>query len=290
MVPVTSPDVYQNTYTQGRIRQNRLSTMKDAAGAACRLLRTCPPTPPVSATRSFVAGEKMWVTAIKVSDQNVVFELWTDPYPAVRYKASLTIPYSDQPDQLVGEVFAVDSVQPVEPTAAGPPQPPTEPQPTQPQSGSDTHFEAIVPPPPPPPDPGGQPPAPRPSTVARDGNQPTALTSSDPDDHPPVMRHTSPASDGDQATIPTPPDPVDQPPASSRPTLKRGDDQRTVAAPPSIPANDATRRVEPGDTVDQVVAVLGKPSTIGNPSSDKQIYFYPAHKVTFVDGRVVAFK
>ena len=289
MVPVSSPDVYQNTYTQGRIRQNRLSTVKQAAGAACRLLGNCPQAPAASATRYFVAGEKMWVTAIKVTDQNVVFELLTDPYPALRYKASLTIPYADQPDQLVGEVFAVESAQP-EPTAAGPSQPPTEPQPNQPQGGSETQFEAIVPPPPPPPDPVGPPPTPPRPTPARDGDQPTGPAPSDPDDYPPLLHHTAPAREGDPATIPTPPDTGDQPPVPSRPTLKRGDDQATVATLPSIPSNGASKQVAVGDTVDRVLAVLGQPSVIGKLLSNKEIYFYPALKVTFVEGRVVAFK
>ncbi len=90
MVPVNSANLFQNTYAQGRITQNSIGTVKnniDLARRACAIVRNCPPVPAGPVTRTFVAGEKMWVTRISVNDKNVVFELLTDPYDNVRYKA-----------------------------------------------------------------------------------------------------------------------------------------------------------------------------------------------------------
>ena len=53
--------------------------------------------------------------------------------------------------------------------------------------------------------------------------------------------------------------------------------------PPPPPA--PTQHVALGQSVDEVVAILGPPSSIGDLTS-KKIYFYPNMKVTFVDGKV----
>ena len=179
MVPVSSmANPYQNTYEHGQITQNAFSKAKQAAGVLCGLFGgRCPtpaPAPAASAlqTRTFAAGEAMWVTNIIVTDRNVVFDLWTDPYPAVRYKASLTIPYSGQPDPLVAEVFAVQPVQ----TAAAPSPAPSQGYPaplaTQPPSAPQPEYLPIVPPPPPQPDLDDPVPAMGRPTLRRTGDEP----------------------------------------------------------------------------------------------------------------------
>lgn len=74
-------------------------------------------------TRTFVPGEKIWVTGIEVRQNGVVFNLFTDAYNNVRYKTSLTfafpkggVPPADAVDKLVAEVF---SVQPADNNADG---------------------------------------------------------------------------------------------------------------------------------------------------------------------------
>ncbi len=62
------------------------------------------------------------------------------------------------------------------------------------------------------------------------------------------------------APIEPPPPPLEQP----------------AAPPPTI---------SPGMTIDQVVALLGQPTTIANLGA-KKVYAYPTQKVTFIDGKV----
>jgi uncharacterized protein YcfJ len=59
-------------------------------------------------------------------------------------------------------------------------------------------------------------------------------------------------------------------------------------APPPPPA-DTTQHVALGQSVEEVVAILGKPVSIGEIGSRK-IYFYDTVKVTFVDGKVTDIK
>jgi hypothetical protein len=66
-------------------------------------------------TRTFVTGEKMWVTKIDTRADAVVVDLFTDAYSDVRYKTTVTFPYPtkgtipsvDDVEKLVGEVFKV---------------------------------------------------------------------------------------------------------------------------------------------------------------------------------------
>jgi len=65
-------------------------------------------------SRTFVTGEKMWVTKIDVKDNGVVFELFTDAFGDTRYKANLVFPFpkgampaADQMEKTVAEVFKV---------------------------------------------------------------------------------------------------------------------------------------------------------------------------------------
>jgi len=59
-------------------------------------------------------------------------------------------------------------------------------------------------------------------------------------------------------------------------------------APPPPPA-EATQHVALGQSVEEVVAILGKPSSVGDLGA-KTIYFYENLKVTFVDGKVTDIK
>jgi len=166
MTDATKSDVNQNKYQEGKITQN-------AIGKTTRFLSHIPGAgaPQSGATRTFVKGEKMWVTKIEVKDNSVVFELFTDQIGDYRYRALLTffgkgsLPPADQVVKTVAEVFTVQpqdsgtnaqSAQPAAPAAAAEP-PAAAPAPIPPPPPP---ADAAPPPIPPPPPPSDQPAAP----------------------------------------------------------------------------------------------------------------------------------
>lgn len=108
MVDVSSSNLFQNTYKDGKITQNAL-------GKISRFHFPGAPSAPSSgaAQRTFVAGEKMWVTNITVKDNGVDMELYTDAINDIRYRAVLNFPFKgsdpigQQADKLVADVFDV---------------------------------------------------------------------------------------------------------------------------------------------------------------------------------------
>jgi hypothetical protein len=158
MAPVSSTDFYQNTYKEGKISQNALGKSMGVLGRLSRLPGASAPSTP--ATRTYVTGEKMWVTKIEVKDDSVVFDLFTDAVNDVRYKAALKFafpkgftPTTDQVDKMVAEVF---SVQPADDANADAKQAPApqgnaqQPPPAAaPQQAADAPPPPIAPPPPP---------------------------------------------------------------------------------------------------------------------------------------------
>jgi len=121
MAPTSSTNFYQNTYKEGKISQNAAGKVTNALGRFSRLPGASAPAS-TPATRTYVPGEKMWVTKIECKPDGVVFDLFTDAVADVRYKAALKFEFpkgialtTDQVDKLVGEVF---KVQPAEDTSA----------------------------------------------------------------------------------------------------------------------------------------------------------------------------
>ncbi len=106
MVDVSSSNLFQNTYKDGKITQNAL-------GKISRFHLPVPGAPSNGAQRTFVAGEKMWVTAIEVKDNGLNVELYTDAINDVRYRASLNLPFKgsepigEQAEKIIAEVFDV---------------------------------------------------------------------------------------------------------------------------------------------------------------------------------------
>ena len=120
MAPVTGTNFYQNTFKDGKITQNAAGKVTNALGRFSRLPGASAPSAPV--TRTYVRGEKVWVTKIEVKDDGVTFDLFTDAVQDVRYKAALKFVFpkgisltGDQVEKLVAEVF---KVQPAEDTSA----------------------------------------------------------------------------------------------------------------------------------------------------------------------------
>jgi len=167
MAPTSSTSVCQNTYKDGKISQNALCK----ANKARRIWGQIPvvggsaPTTGLD-TRTFVPGEKMWITKIEVQPAFIDVGLFTDAYSDVRYKADLKFPFPkgwtptvDQADKLVEAVF---TVQPSDDAKGGQQQPAAGPQATaanaQPASPAPPPAQEappppIAPPPPPPADP-----------------------------------------------------------------------------------------------------------------------------------------
>ena len=153
MVDASTSNPYQNSYKEGRITQNALGKL---AGFGSRIPGV---QRPGGQTRTFVAGEKFWVTKIEVKDNGIAFELFTDAINDVRYRAVLTFPFKGVPSpdvaaKVVGEVF---KVQPQEDAkgdqqaapAGGQAAPPA---PAAPAQQAPAQSMAPIPPPPPPSD------------------------------------------------------------------------------------------------------------------------------------------
>jgi hypothetical protein len=191
--PTAGSAFYMNVYKDGKIQANSLAQTKKTLGKIGRFGSFIPglggaaagvasqaDSSSGAAPRTYVKGEKMWVTKVevKVEDKQpvVVFELFTDAVNDVRYKGSLKFPYAkgstdDQVDKLVAEVF---QVQPQEgddkqaapagkggaPAAAGgQAAPPPIAAPAAPPEAAPAAALPDIPPPPPPTDQPAAPPA-----------------------------------------------------------------------------------------------------------------------------------
>jgi len=106
--------------------------------------------------RTFVAGEKFWITAFNVEDDGVVFTFFSDPYNDVRYYGKLKVPYPNKhaippADEMMKTIAQVIAVQADDNAAT---QPTSAPAPAQsPQQA----MKPIAPPPPPADEPPAQP-------------------------------------------------------------------------------------------------------------------------------------
>jgi hypothetical protein len=165
MGPASQTNVYVSTYKDGRIVPNFAGKTEELKR---RLVRIPGSTAPPPVTRKFVTGEKMWVTKIECREDGVVFELFTDAYADIRYRASLKFPFdkhgampqADDMDKLVAEVFKIqppesgDNAAP----AGGQQQQAAPAAPAAPPPAAEA-APAPIPPPPPPPDAPVAPPA-----------------------------------------------------------------------------------------------------------------------------------
>ena len=112
MDAASAQNYFQNIYKDGKISQNTLGKLNSGIGRL-RQMRGAAPVGP--ATRTFVPGEKFWVTKIECKDDGVVFQLFTDAFDNVRYKAELkfafekagAMPKADDMDKLVAEVLKI---------------------------------------------------------------------------------------------------------------------------------------------------------------------------------------
>ena len=165
MVDVTSTNIFQNTFKDGKITQNWI-------GKASRFHLPGIPAAPSSgaAQRTWVAGEKMWVTNIEVAPTGVNMQLYSDAINDIRYGATLSFPFKgsapidQQAEKMVAEVF---DVQPSDDSSANgqQKQAPANGQQQATAGGQQQQADAVpaaIAPPPPPADE----PAPGPKTIS----------------------------------------------------------------------------------------------------------------------------
>ena len=160
-VDASNKNLYQNSYKNGRITQNAL-------GKTSNFFKKLPGASAAGggAERTFVSGEKVWITGIDVKESGVVLSLYTDAFGDTRYEATLTFPFEKyQTPTAAGALAAVAEVFDVQPSdggqqqgaAAGQPSspaPPTSPAPSRAVAKSaEAPPPPIAPPPPPPADP-----------------------------------------------------------------------------------------------------------------------------------------
>jgi hypothetical protein len=157
MVSATSSsNPYQNVFKDGKITAGKLSIfMKNMPGVS---------------SRTFVKGEKMWVTRISVKDDGIHFDLFTDAFGDTRFKGSLKVPFPkdwtptpDQAEKVVAEVFSLPGA--VEETKPTPSTPVRVKAQAAAQPAAPITREAAPPPIAPPPPPPDQP-APAPPTIS----------------------------------------------------------------------------------------------------------------------------
>lgn len=157
MTPASSSTakLYQDLYKNGQVNPPAIGRF-DA-------LRHSIPGQGGTSNRTFVPGEKVWVTKIDVKDDGIVFDLLSDPYSDVRYKAALKFwfpkgetPSVDEADKIVAQVFSVqpsDAGNNQQQTTASAQPPPTAgagPAPhVQPAAATEAPPAPIAPPPPP---------------------------------------------------------------------------------------------------------------------------------------------
>ncbi len=130
-IDVTKVAFFPNTYKNGRITYNKLALlMKDA-------------------TRTFVSGEKLWLTGIDIKDNAVVFNLFTDAFSDVRYRGTLKFPLDkDSAPTVIAVTAMVAEVFDVEQSDAQAQVPAAQPV-NSPAAQSETPPPPIAPPPPP---------------------------------------------------------------------------------------------------------------------------------------------
>jgi hypothetical protein len=162
MSATTTGSAAQNTYKDGKISQGMWKVAKMPGFGT---LMGHSGTGATVTTRTFVAGEKFWVTKITVRDDCVILDLLSDPISDVRYYSTLKFPFAkgalptpEQADTNVAEVLTVqpddnasDNGSKKAPADAAPAQAAAPPPPMAP----------IAPPPPP-----ADTPPPAPKTIA----------------------------------------------------------------------------------------------------------------------------
>lgn len=164
MYTVTTTVPPQNTYKNGKLNHGVFDAAKK-----CKFCAYVPGVSSVAAAvpnvdmRTFVSGEKFWVTGIEAHDDGIVFNLLSDPYSDVRYYSQIKFPYPKgsvpSADTMMATVAEVIKVQPSDDNGGDSKQPASsggngnapaaETAAATPAPAPDKPMPAIAPPPPP---------------------------------------------------------------------------------------------------------------------------------------------
>lgn len=115
MYPTTNQVVPQNTYKDGKLSEGAFGVHHKVQSFGSFIGHPLPDQAQVT-PRTFVTGEKFWVTRIDVDSDSVTFTLFSDPYSDIRYDSTLKfifphgqVPAADQVLKTVAEVLKVDA-------------------------------------------------------------------------------------------------------------------------------------------------------------------------------------
>jgi hypothetical protein len=123
MYTVTTTVPPQNTYKNGKISHGVFDAAKKCKFCAyVPVVGSAAAAVPNVDQRTFVSGEKFWVTGIEAHDDGIVFNLLSDPYSDVRYYSQLKFPYPKgsalSADTMMSTVAEVLKVQPSDDSAS----------------------------------------------------------------------------------------------------------------------------------------------------------------------------
>src|SRR5580658_2139673 len=170
----TSNVVFANSYKDGQIKNGVAGTLSKISHFGIPGIPSAPSNPVGNtASRTFVNGEKVYVTAIQLKNNQIIFSLFSDAFNNVRYKGTLSFEFPKKTiesgdfakvHQTVAEVFTIATSAKTDPNAApaagqqaaAPAAPEAAPAaPAAPPAPADPVIAPIAPPPPP----ADQPPA-----------------------------------------------------------------------------------------------------------------------------------
>jgi hypothetical protein len=122
MLVATSTNPCRNTYKDGKVTQSAACRTNEKVKKFSRFTSMIPgasSVPDSPASRTFVAGEKFWVTKIEVRDSGkdpgIVLGFFTDAISDTRYATSLMIPFgaiTPSPDEALKAVAEIITVAP----------------------------------------------------------------------------------------------------------------------------------------------------------------------------------
>ncbi len=122
MLEATSTNPCRNTYRDGKITQNAACRTNEKLKKFSRWTSHIPgagSVPDTPTSRTFVAGEKFWVTKIEVKeagkDPGIILDFFTDAINDTRYGTSLLIPFgavTPSPDEALKAVAEIITVAP----------------------------------------------------------------------------------------------------------------------------------------------------------------------------------
>jgi hypothetical protein len=175
----TSNVPFQNSYKDGQIHAGAAGTFSKISRFGIPGVPGVPSNPVGNtATRTFVNGEKVYVTKIELKNNTVIFSLISDPYNEVRYKGTISFEFPKNVvssgdvasiQKTIGEVFTIDTSAanadagqqggpPGSPAGTAGGTAPAAAAPAEPAPAPEPVLAPVAPPPPPPDQPAAPPP------------------------------------------------------------------------------------------------------------------------------------